>query len=335
MPHHNRPFLILLVAAGLVLACGAQAQAPRGSAATSGEPAPGIGGPVPAEVLPAEIVDAIALRREFGLRSDEAWVRAVAANPDAVMDLGVPLLPFERDDILNRAGGHDAVVEAIQEYAAEHPDVFGGLYIDRAAGGIVTVMFTGDASIHEVALAELVGPGTFVVRQVRWSEAELRDLQDRLSADEAFFASLPARVSSVGVDIMENVAEINISSAVPDAAQRIAARFGAEGQLRVISDGTGILLQPTGRILGRILAPPGFDVTQLSPQYAADVDIGGRDSIGIGVAPDGTFVIDQLPPATYTVTILEINDAGNTEVGSTTVLLPPGAAVAVQIHVEP
>ena len=52
--------------------------------------------------------------------------------------------------------------------------------------------------------------------------------------------------------------------------------------LRVDSDGTGILLQPTGRILGRIIAPPGTDMNKLSPQYEADVDIGGRDSIGIG-----------------------------------------------------
>ncbi len=97
--------------------------------------------------------------------------------------------------------------------------------------------------------------------------------------------------------------------------------------LRVDSDGTGILLQPTGRILGRIIAPPGTDMNKLSPQYEADVDIGGRDAIGIGVMPDGTFVIDRLPPATYTVTILEMADVGNTEVGRGTVAVPPGAAV--------
>ena len=72
---------------------------------------------------------------------------------------------------------------------------------------------------------------------------------------------------------------------------------------------------PTGRTLGRVIAPPGTDMNKLSPQYEADVDIGGRDSIGIGVMPDGTFVIDGLPPATYTVTILELGDVENVEVG--------------------
>jgi len=75
-------------------------------------------------------------------------------------------------------------------------------------------------------------------------------------------------------------------------------------------------------------------VTQLSPQYEADVDIGPRDAVGIPVAPDGTFVIDGLPPATYTVTVLELADVGNTEVGSATIVLPPGAAVLVEIPVR-
>jgi hypothetical protein len=93
-------------------------------------------------------------------------------------------------------------------------------------------------------------------------------------------------------------------------------------------------LQPTGRILGRIIAPPGTDMNTLSPQYEADVDIGGRDAIGIGVMPDGTFVIDRLPPATYTVAILEMADVGNTEVGRGTVVVPPGAAVGLEIPLQ-
>ncbi len=116
--------------------------------------------------------------------------------------------------------------------------------------------------------------------------------------------------------------------------ERVVAQFGAQEMLRVEVDGTGVLLQPTGRILGHIIAPPGTDMTRLSPQYEADIDIGGRDSIGIGVASDGTFVIDRLPPATYTVTILEMRDVGNAEVGRGTVVLPPGAAVVLEIPLD-
>ena len=278
------------------------------------------------------MVQAVALRREFGLRDDEAWVRAVAANPTAVMDFGVPLMPFERDEIMRRPSGEEGLTTAPQDYLAKHADVSGGIYIDQAAGGIVTILVTDDPGPHEVAIAELVGPDAAVaVRQVRWTEAELVDLQDRISADDAFLASLPARMKGSGVFIIDNVVELSISSAVPDAGERIAAHFGAKGMLRVDSDGTGILLQPTGRILGRIVAPPGTDFTSLSPQFEADVDIGGRDAMGIPVQPDGTFVIERLPPATYTVTILELGDVENTEVGRGTVVLPPGAAVALEI----
>jgi hypothetical protein len=75
-------------------------------------------------------------------------------------------------------------------------------------------------------------------------------------------------------------------------------------------------------------------MSALSPQYEADVDIGPRDAVGIGVSENGTFVIDRLPPATYTVTILELAENGNAVVGSAKVVLPPGAAVPVEIHLQ-
>ena len=335
MPHPPRSFLAFLLACShVLLACGAQVQ-PSAAPASPDAPGPDATAPGPEAEIPADIAKAMALRTEFGLRSDEGWVRAVAANPAAVMDFGLPLLPFELEEVMSRPNGEDGLVGAVQGYLAEHADVAGGLYIDQAAGGIVTVLVTDDPKTHEAALAGLVGPNAAIaVRQVRWTEEELRDIQHRLGADQAFVESLPARITTSSVDIIDNIAELTISSAVPDAAERIVAHFGAEGRLRVVSDGTGILLQPTGRILGHIVAPPGTDMNLFSPQYEADVDIGPRDAIGIPVAPDGTFVIDRLPPATYTVTMLETADVGNKEVGRATVILPPGAAVLVEIPLK-
>ena len=45
--------------------------------------------------LDPSIEEAIAFREQMGLRADLGWVQAVAANPDATEDWGVPLLPFE------------------------------------------------------------------------------------------------------------------------------------------------------------------------------------------------------------------------------------------------
>jgi hypothetical protein len=251
-----------------------------------------------------------------------------------VPDVTVPV-PEATAPALDGETPDESTIEAVQGYLARHDDVSGGLYIDNEAGGILTVLVTDDPMAHQAALAELIGPGPRIaIRQVRWTEAELRDIQDRVGADQGFLASLPARMTTAGVDIIDNIAELTISSAVPDAGQRIVEHFGAQGKLRVISDGTGLLLLPTGRILGHISAPPGTDMSVLSPQFEADVDIGPRESIGIPIARNGTFVIDRLPPATYTVTILELRENGNAVVGSATVVLPPGAAVLVEIRLE-
>jgi len=287
----------------------------------------------PADATPApDLVAAIAFREEMGLRADLAWVQAVAAHPDATRDWGVPLLPFEAAELERRPTGEDGLVGAVQAYLAEHPDEAGGIYIDQANGGIVTMLVTGDAATHEAALRATIGDAAVAVRQVRWTEAELNDLQERLFTDPEFFASIPAFVSSASTDVIANQVVLDISSAAPDAAQRIAAHVGAEdGQLKVVSDGTGILLMPTGRIEGRILAPAGTDVTALSPQYESDVPIGARDAVGIAVAPNGTFTIDRLPPTGYRVFLLELGANGNREAGEVHVTVPPGGVAVAEI----
>lgn len=324
---------LLTIAAAIalaVVACGSTS----GSVVPSGSAATAVPEPPPAEAtLSPELLEAMDFRRSMGLRADAAWAQAVAANPEATLDWGVPLLPFEVADIESRATGDDSIVMAVQTYLASHPDISGGLYIDQERGGVITMLVTEDPAAHEAAVRAVIGADTpLLVRQVRWTEQELNDLQERIFSDQAFLASIPAFASTGSTDVIENRVDLSISSAVPDAAERIAEHFGAEdGQLRVTSDGTGILLQPTGRIEGRIIAPPDVDVQSLSPQYEADVDIGARDAVGILVDPDGTFTIDRLPPTTYTVTILELGDAGNREAGSARVTVPPGGVGVVEI----
>jgi hypothetical protein len=64
------------------------------------------------------------------------------------------------------------------------------------------------------------------------------------------------------------------------------------------------------------------------------VDIGPRDAVGIAVDPDGSFLIDQLPPTGYTVTILALAGDGNRVVGSEHVTVSPGGTTAVEIEIE-
>jgi hypothetical protein len=331
--------LAVLLSTLVFVACGSGVTSPSttatGPAPTASIPALPSDDP-PATVLPSDLLDAMRLREEFGLRADEAWVRAVAADPAAVLDYGVPMLPFERDLIDQRATGDDGVVSVVQAYLDDRPDVAGGLYIDQARGGIVTVLVTDDPGPHDAALRAQIGAAARIaVRQVRWTEAALTDLQERISSDQAFLASIPARMTVSSVDIIGNVVELSISSAAPDAVARIQTHVGAEpGQLRIASDGTGLLLQPAGRIVGHVIAPAGTDLEMLSPQYEADVDIGPRDAVGIAIADDGTFVIDRLPPTGYTVTILQLGGDAALEVGRARVTVPPGGAARVDIPVR-
>ena len=90
-----------------------------------------------------------------------------------------PLLPFESAELERRQTGEGELVGVVQQHLAEHADVSGGLYIDQARGGIVTMLVTDDPAPHEAALAAILGPDAVAVRQVRWTERELNDLQDR------------------------------------------------------------------------------------------------------------------------------------------------------------
>ena len=331
------PFAAVLLVALIAIACAGSP--PVGSIAPtavtpSGDPDPTAQAPGPA--VDPQIDEAIAFRAQMGLRADLGWVQAVAANPDATTDWGVPLLPFESAELERRQTGESELVGVVVQYLAEHADISGGMYIDQPLGGVVTVLVTDDPAPHKAALEEILGPDAVAVRQVRWTEQELNELQSKVTEVMDDIEAIPARLTTTSTDVIGNQVEITVSSAVPDVEARIAALVGAaEGQLRVVSDGTGILLLPTGRIEGRIVAPPGTDMTQLSPQYAADVDIGPREAVGIVVGPDGRFTIDRLPPTGYTVTILEIPAAGaNREVGSARVTVPPGGVATVEIPYE-
>ncbi|HEX6867225.1 MAG TPA: hypothetical protein VF119_00395, partial [Candidatus Limnocylindrales bacterium] len=332
-----------IAVATLLVACAGPASpstatdAPVASGAPVATGAPTAPAPAPIGQEEArEIEAAIAFRQAFGLRFDEGWVRAVAADPSAVLDWGVPLLPWEAAEIEDRPTGEDAITTEVRAYLDAHRDVSGGLYIDQAHGGIVTMLVTDDPESHRAPLRTEIGTDApVVIRQVRWTEAELDALQARLSEDMRFYDTIPARFISSATDIIGNIVVLDVSSAAPDVGQRIADRVGAEpGQLRVVSDGTGILLVPTGTILGRIIAPPGTDLLTLSPQYEPDVPIGARDAVGIEIMPDGTFRIDDLPPTGYRVVILELLENGNREVGATHVVVPPGGVVSAEIPID-
>jgi hypothetical protein len=236
---------------------------------------------------------AVQFRTSFGLRADLEFIRAVAKNPAASNEFGVPLLPAEVAEINRRGANADRVGPIVRAYAAEHPAAFGGMWIDQEHGGLVTVAFTEDADLHGRELAtRLAGVGVVAIRSARYSERELRALQDRVVAEDAWFKTIPAQLRGVGLDVTKNAVEIDISTANLRITELIVARFGIPADAIVVnSDGTGVALEPWGTIRGKIVDVPPKVFPELTLQYTSDragAECGMGD-VGIGPKADGTF----------------------------------------------
>lgn len=345
---------LLLVAACVAVPPGSVGPAARSAPAPSDgavtltaspgpEPCPPVPSTAPpAEPLPPGLDDAtrvaIEKRTEYGLRRDLVWVRQVAADRRAVMDFGVPMLPEETESLFARNELGRPVRAALGSYG--HGDQFGGLYIDNALGGVVVLLWTADVAVHEAAIRPLLPrchPVLF--RQVRWSEAELRQWQDRISADWDWFAAIPAAPQGVGVDITANVVSVEISSAKPTAAEMILAHYRAPpGMIRVDSDGTGAALLPWGTVKGLVVTvdgkAPGNNNLLIQEGSGGPPGSCGGGDIGFGVQANGKFEY----PCQAGVRIIQVIGIGNVEphpvLGEVRVDVPAGGVVVVRIVID-
>jgi hypothetical protein len=236
---------------------------------------------------------AIRFRTENGLRADLATIHAAATDRAATSEFGTPLFPAEVSELFARNERTDEVMKRIAGYLRDHDGELGGVWIDQAKGGIVTVSFTGPLAEHRVALARLAqGAGVVRVVEARYPQNELRALQERVAADDAWFRSIRAHLEGVGYDPTTNALEIDVSTAEPDIVSLVIARFRMPADaVRVVSDGTGIALEPWGRIDGRVERVPATVLGELTLNYHTDragADC-GRGDVGIGIAADGTF----------------------------------------------
>ena len=218
------------------------------------------------------------------------------------------MYPEEEAKFLADQQMQDEAIPVIQAYAARHAAVFGGLYIDRGEHpGAVASLWTHDLDVHESAIRESLPPGTpLIFRQVRYSEAFLRAIQHRISADWDWMRSIPAAPESAGVDIIDNVVEVGVSSADPRAEAIIREHYGLVDELRVVSDGTG----------------------------AALLQCGGGD-MAFGIVEDGTFEY-PCQVGTRTIQVKKFKGPeGSGEwvvIGEATVQLIGTGAVAVRIR---
>lgn len=332
-----------------VTVTGAPATPRPASPSPTSRPAVALPTPTPTpEPLPSgldpEIVAAIAWRRETGLRTDLAWVLQVAADPTASPSWAYPILPEEEAFIWARQERLQRYVGLVQEYAGAFPDEFGGLFMDNANSRVAS-LWTTNLEGHLAALLDLAGDDAPIeVLPARWSERELRAVQDRIDWRWAGFTAVRAAPQGVGVDIVRNVVTVEVSSANPDAPRTIAERLAAEldvpvAMFDVTSDGTGVELLPSGTVKGVVVladgSKPGENELMVDGRADRIGHCGGGD-IGYGVRADGRFEIPCVVGG-YTMEI-KARGAGDGEwvvVGQAHVLVLANQVATVRIRLVP
>jgi hypothetical protein len=294
--------LALVLASLAAAACGT----------TISTPSPTLPAQQPTEVAPSlpeaslsahDLAEAIRFRGDFGFRTDEAWIRAVAADPASAEGqamFGVPLTPEEFAEIVRRSQTSDVIKAVVIPYGLANPDDWAGAWIDHQHAGRFVVQFSGQIEKHRAALYAKISPdANFEVRAVQFSTAELRELDATLMdpANEAWFGTIPARLLGYGPNEPTNRYHVEISSANPNAAALIEQHFGWQGVVEVESDGTGALLLPVGTLRVRATNQQGLPVPGLTCVPVPDMPGSYEPPIG-GTATNREGVCELELPAT-------------------------------------
>ena len=310
-----RPVTLPLLIAALLATGVAACQSLPPQPATSPHPA------ATAEAAPptAEELEAIKFRTENSLQADLAHVRAVAADPTAGMEFGVPLLPSEFDELMSRSGNAEEIISIVQAEAAKAPGDYCGLYLDNAHEGAVTSLWKSNRLVHELAIRTQVRPDARIAfRDCRFSEPEQQAAMDKIAAIDFHWMEeeIPAALEGYGFDTAKDVLHMEISSAVPQAPDLVRRHYEQAaglppGMLVVTSDGTGAVLVPWGEVRVKTVDVHGdlltdeFGLMMLVGLDGSGPGHCGGGDVGFGVGDDG---VGTLPCQVGTWTIAVVSE---------------------------
>ena len=348
----------LLGLVAIVAACSGHAAVPSspdarpsaaGPAATDASPLPTAWPTVPPEEteppLPdgatGEIADAIHTRWQFGLRSDLAWVEAVAADPDDWSMLEIPMTAEENREFSSWSEEYGRLVGILGDYGRARPDEFGGIFVDQR-GRRVATLWTDDLDGHEARLREHAGENApIVLYRVEHPESYLRQLQDRVPLDDEFYASAIAEPTGVGVDLKANRLRVRVSSANPDAPGQLRTKVAEflgvpESIVSIESDGTGIELLPFGQLEIHVVGTDGHRVPKGSGmdwRYEGDQigTCGPGGDMWIGFDDRGVL---RTPcnPGTWVITVT--SEDGRRGLGQGTALIRANELTKIKITLD-
>lgn len=182
-------------------------------------------------------VDAIDLnfRRDLGLSTDlntvnelkaEAASGALTRAPGSI-PWPVVLSPAEQQQVDFRQTKVEPAFQApaIQSYLNAHSDTFAGNYFDNHAGDQV-FLFTSDVTARLAELQKIFSyPDNLVVRQVAYTQSQLKAVYLRLSSDGPSYLSTLG-IDSVGLDTENNAVVLSGPGADSAAVTALENHYG-------------------------------------------------------------------------------------------------------------
>ena len=165
---------------------------------------------------------------------------ALVRHCEDVTPLGAPSPPSpdgneprpSESEVLASEAAASAVAEEQQSWARQFSEHFAGMWLDRAAGPVLTVAFTDELERYRSEVADRFGPDVRVLEAAH-SLAELQAASDAVAADlasdpPAIQVAEGGRVYGTGVDVMRNRAAVDVLGGGDDVRRQLAERYPAE-----------------------------------------------------------------------------------------------------------
>jgi hypothetical protein len=291
---------------------------------------------VAASLTPAAVAEAQRYREDFGLRSDESWVRRVAADPASVAGVnryGIPLTPEEVGELERRIQTTEAIKRLVVPYGESHPEDWAGAWIDHEASGRLIAQFSGHVEEHRRQLYARISPeANFEVRAVDRSLAEIREMASVLDepANQEWFATIPAVLKGYGLRVAGNRLGVDLSTVHPDAPRLVAEHFGWGDAVQVDVDGTGALLLGRGVLTVTARDGQGRPVAGLGCTAVADLPGAYESPQQVPrTGPDGQCTL-ELPATGYWIRLSTQDDLA----GMARATVVPNGRATVTVLVE-
>jgi hypothetical protein len=232
-----------------VSAAGAKSPPASGVGPIDANPPGGVLSSAPADVDRRVQAD-VSFRQLVGMAADGAFVRGliqrfIQGDLSTELVVGTVVTSQEATELRARLKLQDDVSSVIS-YGLAHPESYGGLYLDPKAG-VAYVLFTGDLSKHEVALASFPMRDRLVIRSVQRTQAQLDGVVASITNSlPSISAATGARVNSVGVDPEMNAVRLGVDSVTAQVSAWVTTRYPG-GDLVAVQAGQ---LIPTSGVVG-------------------------------------------------------------------------------------